>query len=60
MNQVSTLHLCCISVDRYFAIIKPFDYRHYMNTRSMAPEYVSFGDTLKVLLIATFQPFLFP
>jgi len=34
-STVSTLHLCCISVDRYFAIIKPFDYRHYMNTRSV-------------------------
>ena len=31
--QVSTLHLCCISLDRYFAIVKPFDYHHYMNTR---------------------------
>ena len=24
--KVSTLHLCCISLDRYFA----FDYHHYM------------------------------
>ena len=31
--QVSTLHLCCISLDRYFAIVKPFDYHYYMNTR---------------------------
>merc|ERR1719150_2532482 len=33
-STVSTLHLCCISLDRYFAIVKPFDYHHYMNTRS--------------------------
>ena len=30
---MSTLHLCCISVDRYCAIIKPFEYRHFMNSR---------------------------
>jgi len=33
-STVSTLHLCCISLDRYFAIVKPFDYHYYMNTRS--------------------------
>jgi hypothetical protein len=34
---VSTLHLCCISLDRYFTIVKPFDYHHFMNPRWIAP-----------------------
>ena len=33
-STVSTLHLCAISFDRFFAIVKPFDYDHFMNTYS--------------------------
>jgi len=33
-STVSTLHLCAISFDRFYAIVKPFDYHHYMNIRS--------------------------
>ena len=33
-STVSTLHLCAISFDRFYAIVKPFDYDHFMNTYS--------------------------
>ena len=63
--KVSTLHLCCISVDRYFAIIKPFDYRHYMNTRWLHWRiYKSIPipcdlNCFKVLPKATIRPFFY-
>ena len=33
-STVSTLHLCAISFDRFYAIVKPLDYHHYLNNRS--------------------------
>jgi len=50
-STVSTLHLCAISFDRFYAIVKPFDYDHFMNTYSamgmiaaawMCPVFISF------------------
>ncbi|XP_071749364.1 octopamine receptor beta-2R isoform X5 [Lepeophtheirus salmonis] len=35
-STVSTLHLCCISVDRYFAIVKPLKYTSYMTVKVAA------------------------
>ena len=32
-STVSTLHLCCIAVDRYFAIVRPLKYNSYMTVR---------------------------
>lgn len=50
-STVSTLHLCAISFDRFYAIVKPFDYDHFMNTYSamgmiaaawLCPVFISF------------------
>ncbi|XP_037092275.1 octopamine receptor beta-2R-like [Pollicipes pollicipes] len=35
-STVSILHLCCISVDRYFAILQPLEYRTHMSKRTVA------------------------
>ncbi|GFQ94513.1 octopamine receptor beta-2R [Trichonephila clavata] len=35
-STASILHLCCISVDRYYAIVKPFEYPNKMNKKSVA------------------------
>nr|ADI56272.1 beta-like octopamine receptor R1 [Amphibalanus improvisus] len=35
-STVSILHLCCISVDRYCAIMRPLEYRSHMNKRTVA------------------------
>jgi hypothetical protein len=32
-STVSTLHLCCISMDRYFAIVRPLKYTSYMTVK---------------------------
>ncbi|GFT24882.1 octopamine receptor beta-2R [Trichonephila clavipes] len=32
-STASILHLCCISVDRYYAIVKPFEYPNKMNKK---------------------------
>ncbi|XP_023339043.1 octopamine receptor beta-2R isoform X2 [Eurytemora carolleeae] len=32
-STVSTLHLCCISLDRYYAIVRPLDYQSTITTR---------------------------
>ncbi|GFY75577.1 octopamine receptor beta-2R [Trichonephila inaurata madagascariensis] len=34
-STASILHLCCISVDRYYAIVKPFEYPNKMNKKSV-------------------------
>ena len=36
LSTVSTLHLCCIAVDRYFAIVKPLSYTTYMTVNTAA------------------------
>ncbi|CAL4123101.1 unnamed protein product [Meganyctiphanes norvegica] len=50
-STVSILHLCCISVDRYLAIVKPLEYPIHMNKRRVllmialawaAPSLISF------------------
>lgn len=33
---VSTLHLCCIAVDRYYAIVRPLKYTSYMTVKVAA------------------------
>jgi hypothetical protein len=35
-STVSTLHLCCIAVDRYYAIVKPLKYMTVMTVRVAA------------------------
>lgn len=35
-STVSILHLCCISVDRYAAIVMPLEYRRKMSRRTVA------------------------
>lgn len=32
-STVSTLHLCCIAMDRYFAIVRPLKYTTYMTVK---------------------------
>ncbi|KAF8766570.1 octopamine receptor beta-2R-like [Argiope bruennichi] len=34
-STASILHLCCISVDRYYAIVKPFEYPNKINKRNV-------------------------
>ena len=34
-STVSILHLCCISIDRYIAIVKPLDYSRLMSKRKV-------------------------
>lgn len=50
-STVSTLHLCCISVDRYYAIVRPLKYTSYMTVKVasamlavawLAPTFISF------------------
>ena len=36
LSTVSTLHLCCIAVDRYFAIVRPLKYTTYMTVKVAA------------------------
>lgn len=35
-STASIMHLCCISVDRYYAIVRPFDYPNKITTKSVA------------------------
>ena len=35
-STVSTLHLCCIAVDRYYAIVRPLKYTSYMTVKVAA------------------------
>ncbi|XP_042898808.1 octopamine receptor beta-2R [Parasteatoda tepidariorum] len=35
-STASILHLCCISLDRYYAIVKPFDYPNRMTSRNVS------------------------
>lgn len=35
-STASIMHLCCISVDRYYAIIKPFEYPNKITKKSVA------------------------
>ncbi|XP_045486164.1 octopamine receptor beta-3R [Pieris rapae] len=35
-SSASILHLCCIAVDRYFAIVRPLDYPRTMTPRTVA------------------------
>jgi len=51
VSTVSTLHLCCISLDRYYAIVRPLDYQATITTRVavimlviawVAPTFISF------------------
>jgi hypothetical protein len=55
-STVSTLHLCCISLDRYFAIVKPFDYHHFMNPRWVAPSRARPRSALAMILAAWMCP----
>uniref|UniRef100_T1D1U1 Putative octopamine receptor n=1 Tax=Cupiennius salei TaxID=6928 RepID=T1D1U1_CUPSA len=35
-STASIMHLCCISVDRYYAIVKPFEYPNKITSKSVA------------------------
>ncbi|XP_054714384.1 octopamine receptor beta-2R-like [Uloborus diversus] len=35
-STASIMHLCCISVDRYYAIVKPFEYPNKITSRTVA------------------------
>ncbi|XP_043211283.1 octopamine receptor beta-3R-like [Amphibalanus amphitrite] len=48
-STVSILHLCCISVDRYFAILRPLEYRTHMNKRTVAAMLVASWTTPAVI-----------
>jgi octopamine receptor beta len=53
---VSILHLCCISVDRYYAIVRPLEYPLIMTTRTVS--FMLSGVWLLPMLISFLPIFL--
>lgn len=55
LSTVSILHLCCISVDRYYAIVKPLKYNIHMTKKVVAMMITATWTCPSLLMVPIYQ-----